>query len=71
MPLGPLDLHPKVTAATLGGAALLMLLYGLTLVGVSPPAEVDGALLVWTTFLCGYLAPSSAPKQPQPPNSTP
>jgi hypothetical protein len=49
------NLSPKVVASTLAAAAVTIICWAASLVGIIVPAEVAGALTVIATFLAGYL----------------
>lgn len=54
----PSVLHPKVATSGLAGALSTLVLWLLTLVGVSVPDPVSAAIVVLVSFLIGYLTPS-------------
>jgi hypothetical protein len=49
------NLSPKVVASTLAAAAVTIICWAASLVGIIVPAEVAGALTVIATFLAVYL----------------
>jgi hypothetical protein len=53
----PMDLTPtpKVAAAGAGGAASIVLIWVLSLIGVTLPAEVAAAIATLLAFGAGYL----------------
>ena len=50
----------KVTAAGLGGALAVLLVWVLGLVGADPPATVAAALTTLCSFAAGYLVKEPA-----------
>ncbi len=50
--------HPKVTATAVAGAATTLILWGLTLLGVTAPPEVAGAITTLIGVGVAYLVPS-------------
>lgn len=48
----------KVTAAGLGGALTILVMWGFRLAGVEPPAEVGAALATVLAFAAGYVVKS-------------
>lgn len=52
------QIHPKVTAATLGAAFATLVLAGFQLAGVHLSIEVQGAVTTLSVFAAGYLTSS-------------
>ena len=61
-PVGGLaaHVHPKVSAATAGSAAALVIVWAARQLGVDVPHEVAAALVVVVTFAAGWLRSSGA-----------
>jgi hypothetical protein len=57
-PLAPTQVHSKVGAGALGGAIAVLVVYGVGLLGLEPPAEVAVAFGTVLTFVAGYVAKS-------------
>jgi hypothetical protein len=55
MPSKPSAPTPKVTAAAVGGSAATVLIYALSLAGVTVPGEVGAAIGTLAAFGAGYL----------------
>ena len=59
-----LEIHPKVAGAGIVGANVVLLLYVLSLFGVTLSPEVSAAITVDIAFLAGWLVPSPNEKPP-------
>lgn len=53
-----MNIHPKVSAAALAGTITVILMFVLSLFGVTLPAEVSSAITTLLSFLAGYVTPS-------------
>jgi hypothetical protein len=51
-------INPKVRAAALAGSCTVLLVYGLSLIGVTLPPEVSSAITVVLAAAAGYLQPT-------------
>ena len=56
-----LGIHPKVTSATAACAAAILVVWILSLFGITVPDVVYGALVIVFTFAGGWLTPSPPP----------
>ena len=54
--------QPKVVAAGISGALTTVVLYGLSLAGVTMPGEVAAALTTLLAVGVGYLTPNRSPR---------
>jgi len=57
-PLAAAQIHSKVGAGILGGAASIVILWGVTLTGVAIPDRVEDAIQILIVFAFGYIAKS-------------
>jgi len=56
-----MNINPKVTAATVAGAATTIIVWLLTFAGIDMPVVVQGAITSILVFTAGYLTPASNP----------
>lgn len=59
--MGAPDMHPKVAAATVAGAATILIVWGLGFANVTVPPEVASAFTTLAGLAIGYLVPSPGP----------
>ncbi len=62
---GPLDLHPKTSAAGLGGSSAILIVWILGLAHVTVDPVVAGALVGALGTFGAWLAPILSREQPQ------
>lgn len=68
---GALDIHPKVAGGTIAAAGAVLIVWILSLAGISVPVVADGALVTVLSGLGGWLAPASYPPSAAAPSQPP